>query len=159
MSKLKRIRENLNIPEDEPPPDWFIGGCPLEGKCLTSSLVYKATVKSVSGEMDYYGLTSNTFKERYNGHTSSFRGLKKPESEAKKTTLTSYIQKLEDKKEKYSVKWAIHKRAFSYKPGNSFCSLCLTEKTEILMADPRRTLNRRNELLEKCRHRAKFKLK
>ena len=85
--------------------------------------------------------------------------VQKPESEAKKTTLTSYIQKLEDKKEKYSVKWAIHKRAFSYKPGNSFCSLCLTEKTEILMADPRRTLNRRNELLEKCRHRAKFKLK
>ena len=159
MSKLKRIRENLNIPEDEPPPDWFIGGCPLEGKCLTSSLVYKATVKSVSGEMDYYGLTSNTFKERYNSHTGSFRGLKKPESEAKKTTLTSYIQKLEDKKEKYTIKWAIQKRAFSYKPGNGFCGLCLTEKTEILLADPRRTLNKRNELLEKCRHRAKFKLK
>ena len=122
-------------------------------------MVYKATVKSVSGEMDYYGLTANTFKDRDNGHTGSFRGLKKPESEAKKTTLTSYIQKLEDKKEKYSIKWAIHKRAFSYRPGGSFCSLCLTEKTEILLADPKRTLNRRNELLEKCRHRAKFKLK
>ena len=158
-TKLKRVRDNLNIAENEPPPDWFIGGCPLEGKCLTSSLVYKATVKSVSGEMDYYGLTSNTFKERYNGHTTSFRNLRKPESEAKKTTLTSYIQKLEQKKEKYSIKWAIQKRAFSYKPGSSFCGLCLTEKTEILLADPKRTLNKRNELLEKCRHRAKFKLK
>ena len=92
-------------------------------------------------------------------HTTSFRCLKKPESEAKKTTLTSYIQKLEDKKEKYNIKWAIQKRAFSYRPGSSYCSLCLTEKMEILLADPKRTLNRRNELLEKCRHRAKFKLK
>ena len=149
----------LKMPEDGSPPDWFIGGCPLDKKCLTSSLVYKATISSKSGNMDYYGLSANTFKERYLGHTQSFRNLYKQDSEAKKTTLSSYIEKLEGKNEKYSIKWAIQKRAFSYKPGCNFCSLCLTEKTEILLADPKRTLNKRNELLEKCRHRARFKLK
>ena len=159
-TKLKRLRTALKTSENDPPPNWFIGGCPLDNRCLTSSLVYKATVSSKSGDMDYYGLSANSFKERYLGHTSSFRSLYKPNSEAKqKTTLASYIEKLEGKKEKYSIKWAIQKRAFSYKPGCNFCSLCLTEKTEILLADPARTLNKRSELLEKCRHRAKFKLK
>ena len=168
-TKLKRLRTALKIPEGKPPPNWFIGGCPLDSKCQTTSLVYKATVSSGLGNMDYYGLTSNTFKERYTGHTHSFRALSKPEPKPdsvdknkdkkdQKTTLTSHIQKLQEKGEKYSIKWAIHKRAFSYQPGCNFCSLCLTEKTQILLADPKCTLNKRSELLEKCRHKAKFKL-
>ena len=165
-TKLKRLRTALEIPENQTwqPPDWFIGSCPLDKKCKTDSLVYKATVTSKkSGNMDYYGLTANTFKERYNSHCTSFRCLSKPESsdkskEVKKTTLTSHIQSLEEKGEKYSMKWQIQRRAFSYRPGCNFCSLCLTEKTQILLADPKKTLNRRTELLEKCRHKAKFKL-
>ena len=39
-----------------------------------------------------------------------------------------------------------------------FCQLCLAEKLAILWADPDTTLNKRSELVAKCRHRNKFKL-
>ena len=51
--------------------------CPLNGLCLTESIVYKATVSAATKpKMVYYGLTENRFKERYNDHTSSFRTRK-----------------------------------------------------------------------------------
>ena len=53
--------------------------CPLDGKCLTSGLIYLATVTRQDNPKDetYVGLTDNTFKTRYNGHTSSFRNENK----------------------------------------------------------------------------------
>ena len=42
--------------------------------------------------------------------------------------------------------------------GGATCDLCLTEKLTILMADPCSTLNRRDEILEKCKHKRKFTL-
>ena len=52
--------------------------CPLDGKCLTESLVYQATVTSGSGssgekKSNYLGLASTSFKDRYYNHTTSFR--------------------------------------------------------------------------------------
>ena len=38
------------------------------------------------------------------------------------------------------------------------CQLCLAEKLAILWADPDTTLNKRSELVAKCRHRNKYKL-
>ena len=49
--------------------------CPLPSKCLTSSIVYQATVtrNDTKEEKTYVGHTEGEFKTRYNGHTSSFR--------------------------------------------------------------------------------------
>ena len=49
--------------------------CSVNQKCQTSSLIYQATVTRHDNnkEESYIGLTDNTFKTRYNGHTSSFR--------------------------------------------------------------------------------------
>ena len=49
--------------------------CPLQGKCLTESVVYQATVtrKDNQQKETYVGLTEGPFKTRYNNHTSSFR--------------------------------------------------------------------------------------
>ena len=75
------------------------------------------------------------------------------------TTLSSHIWKLKDKGIPYEVKWSIKAR------GNGFSSvcrawdLCLTEKLVILTADQNTImLNRRDELLETCRHRRKHLL-
>ena len=38
------------------------------------------------------------------------------------------------------------------------CDLCLMEKLTILMADPSATLNKRDEIMEKCKHKRKFTL-
>ena len=39
--------------------------CPLDGKCLTSSIVYKATIKKASGNVSYLAVSERPFKERY----------------------------------------------------------------------------------------------
>ena len=39
------------------------------------------------------------------------------------------------------------------------CQLCLMEKTFIMLSDPKQTLNKRNEIVSKCRHRDKVLLK
>ena len=52
--------------------------CPLNGKCLQSSLIYQATVtrKDNSTNQTYIGPTENDFKTRYRNHTASVRHTK-----------------------------------------------------------------------------------
>ena len=102
----------------------------------------------------YIGLTSETFKSRYNGHTETFRN-----KEGKSTALSSHIWNLEESYKYYEIKWSIKKKAKTYMPGSSFCDLCNSEKLAILLADPEKALNKRSEILEMCRHRFPFKLK
>ena len=44
--------------------------CPLNGKCLTENLVYKAEITTTNVEETkiYIGMTSGTFKKRYANH-------------------------------------------------------------------------------------------
>ena len=60
---------------------------------------------------------------------------------------------------KWNVKWEIKERAPPYEPGNKDCKLCVSEKYHILNEDDNKSLNVRSELLSKCRHKAKWKLK
>ena len=48
------------------------------------------------------------------------------------------------------------KRASAYKGSATQCNLCLAEKFCILTADKQPLLNRRSELISKCRHESKF---
>ena len=42
---------------------------------------------------------------------------------------------------------------------DSWCNLCLEEKIQIMIyPDPEKLLNKRCELIARCRHRNKFKL-
>ena len=52
--------------------------------------------------------------------------------------------------------WAIVKHANTYKSGRRTCNLCLAEKICILNAEKNLLLNKRSELLSKCRHENKF---
>ena len=49
--------------------------CPLNGQCLTKSVIYQATVTTEDdgSKETYIGLTKNVFKERFNGHKMTFR--------------------------------------------------------------------------------------
>ena len=42
--------------------------------------------------------------------------------------------------------------------GGKQCDLCLMEKLTILMADPKSTLNKRDEIMKKCKHKQKYLL-
>ena len=129
--------------------------CPLDGKCKTANLVYKSTVEAAGKTKDYIGLTANTFKERFTGHKASFNHR----TQAHKTTLSSHIWELKDSQIPYTQHWSILSLAPSYSKEVRTCHLCLVEKTHISLADPTSTLNKRNEIIAKCRHRDKMLLK
>ena len=128
--------------------------CPLDGNCQTKSIVYRADVETTQGVMTYYGLTDRTFKERFNEHQFDLRHKKQSNS----TALSTYIHSLKDNSTDYKLTWKVHSKAFPYKPGSRRCDLCLQEKLAICLADPRKTLNSRNEMVSKCRHKRKYLL-
>ena len=125
--------------------------CPLEGACLTPSLVYKATVNTENERpMHYIGMTEHEFKSRYRNPKLSFNNKKY----AAGTTLSSHIWDLKKNKKQLTIKWFIVKRTKAYKSGQKQCSLCLAEKMCILNADKESLLNKRSELLQARRNRS-----
>ena len=129
--------------------------CPLEGQCLKSAVIYEATLDTAAAQFKYIGLTENTFKSRYSSHTSSFRHEKLRHS----TELSKKVWEMKDCDTPYDISWKIIQHAHPYKGGTRECNLCLTEKLYILMSDCKNLLNKRRELVSKCRHTNKFMLK
>ena len=135
--------------------------CPLENNCLASSVVYQALIESEVGTFNYFGMTEGTFKKRYNSHMFDIRH---PESNG--TTLSKKIQDLQNSNREYKVKWSIVDHACPYTAGAKSCDLCTAEKMHIALGrkgfkklpDGCILLNKRSELMSKCRHRAKFTL-
>ena len=128
--------------------------CPMDGKCLTKAVIYKATVKSEQAEKSYIGACETTFKERWRNHTSSFR-LEHKKSE---TALSQHIWQLKQSNMDYSITWAILKHTYPYSNISKRCQLCLWEKYFIITSNKAHTLNSRTELISKCRHQNKFLL-
>ena len=76
----------------------------------------------------------------------------------RKTELSKHVWMLKDSNKSYKVVWCIVARAPPYKSGSGRCALCLTEKSVIVRANPKGLLNKRTELISKCRHRNKYLL-
>ena len=124
--------------------------CPLDGQCQTKSIIHQATVTRHDNnkEETYVGLTENTFKTRYDGHTCSFRDKSKRYS----TALSNYIWTLIDSNTDYTIRWKIVDRGRAYSPSTKICNLCLKEKYIIICKPQMASLNSRNELKTECRH-------
>ena len=127
----------------------------MSGYCLKSAIIYRATVSSQSDVKHYIGATEQTFKRRYPKHKDAL--LKKDSQES--TSLSAYVWSLKDKKEDPSVKWEIIKQCTPYVCGSRRCDVCLSEKLFILRSDPTNSINKNTELMQKCRHSNKFKLR
>ena len=128
--------------------------CPLNGECLTQSLVSKATSSTSNKNFVYYGTSEGEFKTRYNNHTKSFTHREC----MNETELSKHVWNLKDHGLDNNLSWEIHKKTSSYQCGSKRCDLCLSEKVSIICADPDTSLNKRTELTSKCRHRNKFLL-
>ena len=76
----------------------------------------------------------------------------------KGSTLSKHIWALKDANTQHTVKWEILKQSSPYKCGTRKCDLCLTEKLAIIKGKSEKLLNKRSEILNKCRHSRKFKL-
>ena len=128
--------------------------CPLNGECTKGAMVYHADITAQAAIRRYLGATEPMFKKRYANHKSSFcNPVKKSE-----TCLSKYIWKLKDRNIPYEIKWSLHKQSFPYQCGTRKCDICLSEKLEILKGDPKFLINKRSEIMNKCRHKLKFKL-
>ena len=132
--------------------------CPLQGSCNTQSVIYNATVTTPTLDTKtYIGLTEGPWKQRYSQHKLSFNNHKYEQT----TTLSKFIWNTKRQTGKTpEVSWSISKPIPSYTNTSKRCLLCLSEKLSIVtFKHPTQLLNKRSELLSKCRHENKFLLR
>ena len=129
--------------------------CPLNGKCLQNSIVYKANVKVVkTGQIHkYIGIFYPPFKTRWLDHNKTFNHDRYRSS----TELSKLIWDLKDKNIEYSIDWEVITKCTSYKSGSKSCNLCTTEKLYIIKNPD--CINKKSELISKCRHKRKYLIK
>ena len=125
-------------------------GCPLENKCLTPIIVYRAddTNNKTDQHKYYYGISDTPLKERYENHKTFFRYR----SHLTASDLSKYYWKLVDNGAVPTIKFSIAKHV----KGNTFINnynLFLSEKAFIVRnLDDVNRLNKRSESLSKRRH-------
>ena len=132
-SNLKAIEQSKNEKNNEATSNCRTKAlCPVEGKCLTKSVIYKATVTYNNKKQIYIGFTARNFKTRYYEHMHSFRNKKLKES----TKLSSFVHtaKFNENMIKNNIKWSIKHRINQCKPSR-ICTLCNIERLEIAFAD------------------------
>ena len=131
--------------------------CPLNGHCLTTNALYEAEVSTPNlnyGQKFYKGITEPEFKSRYGNHKKSFNNNKY----MKDSELSKEVWRLKANNLNYSIKWRVIKQYPSYNQGSMRCSLCQNEKLAILEHVDSNLLNKRSEIISKCRHQNKYKL-
>ena len=133
------------------------GRVPIKRKCRVNDVIYKCIVSTTGfPNKVYLGTAEGEFKKRFYNHNSSFKN----ELKMNDTTLAKHVW---DLKLKHNVtptlKWYILKSVAPYSNITKKCRLCLQEKFEILSyPNPHELLNKRSELVSKCRHMNKFLL-
>ena len=125
----------------------------MRGECLAECVVYQATVTTQNTKKSYIGSTEGKFKTRYNNHTHSFRNTNKRNA----TCLSTFVHSSREQNgAEPKIEWEALHKCHPYGCGTRKCDLCLTEKLHILKG--KNLINKRTELLAKCRHSTKFKL-
>ena len=126
-------------------------------RCQVNNVIYKCDATRPLPKKMYLGLPGGEWKSRFYNHKLSF----KHKRYSNKTTLSSYMWHLKIvSSETPNLKWSILRCV----PPDSNISkkflLCLYEKLEIVTyQNQKELLNKRSELLCKCRHANKFLLK
>ena len=131
--------------------------CQLNGQCRTTNVVYQCEVTAPNiPRKIYIGVTEGEWKSRYSSHKQSFTHKKYSNN----TSLSTYIWELKDKHNiTPTLSWSILKRAKAYSNITKRCQLCLQEKLAIITyPKPEELLNKKSELISKCRHENKFLL-
>ena len=105
-------------------------------------------------DIRYIGLCEPTFKKRFGTHKTSFNRRDYEHS----TALSKEIWRIKDRNFVPSIKWNIVQQKKSYNPESGRCSVCQYEKYKIACYPVDNLLNKRTEIMAKCRHRRKFLL-
>ena len=131
--------------------------CPMDGFCLDRDVFYAADLTSDLrdyGTKVYKGICSTEWKGRFGNHKKAFRH----ERYMKDTELSKEVWRIKKKGGNFSIKWSKINNYASYRPEIGRCNLCQQEKLAIAMYEGKNMLNKRNEIISRCRHRFKYKL-
>ena len=131
--------------------------CSLDGKCLTPNIIYEAQImlnQPNYKQKVYIGTAETDFKQRFNNHTKSFN-LEHYEND---TELSQEYWAMKCNHFTPIVTWRIIRKCASFNTTKRKCYLCLHEKLEIASYKGDNLLNKRSELINKCRHQNKFTL-
>ena len=134
-----------------------VSQCLLQQTCIDNNILYQANITPVSENSEtkvYYGISETTFKLRYANHKRSFNRR----NHKSDTELSNKFWKLKDNKRSANITWEILGRHQSYNTSSKRSSLCLSEKLQIALHRNNYMLNRRTEILNKCRHKNKYAL-
>ena len=127
---------------------------PMNGNCLKNNMIYKCTVSptTTTKQRAYPWLAEGEWTQRYYKHRQSFRDARHKNN----TALSSYLWGFKKKtSEIRKLTWSIRKiQTFQwYSDISKLCVLCLHEKLHIATYhDQEELLNKRSELILKCRH-------
>ena len=125
--------------------------CPTPGECLSTNVIYHATVKHDGKSAEYIGSTEPEFKLRYGNHKKSF----KHETYKSETTLSKYVWD-KNLNPKPNIKWKFLKKCTTYDVGKKSCDLCISEKFFIIKNLHRTSLiNKRTDIGNSCPHKRK----
>ena len=130
--------------------------CPLKGSCQHKNFVYfcKFSTPDLNQNHPHYiRFAEHTFKDRLYKQSNSFKYKSKRNS----AELSNFIWG--KKKEKVNVNFdrSILDKAKPYSTASKKCIFCLTEKYHIIFSI-KNMLNKRSDLVTKCRHENKFYL-
>ena len=105
-------------------------------------------------EKVYFGVAEKSFKDRFYNHTKSFTH----EDYANDTELSKEYWDIKRNNFIPKVTWSIVRECPPYSLSKRKCYLCLNEKLEINSYKGNNLLNKRSELINKCRHLNKHTL-
>ena len=130
--------------------DW-----PLQEKCLSENALYQADISSENFQTKiYYGISETKFKTRYSNHKKSFNH----EKHKNDTQLSNELWKIKASKEEPVLVWKILGQYQPYNVNTRRRLLCLNEKLQMAIYRGNNMLNKRTEIISKCRHRNKYAL-
>ena len=150
-SKQRQANQNLYNGRN---PDNY----PLDNNCLTSKIVYSA--KMITDDQQpsksYLGIFETEFKTRFNNPKKSFRYRQS----RKYIELSKYIWELEEKHTEYQIRCSLTQKSCGHNTVTKSWNLCLLEKLMLCsFSDKSRLINKRLDLVCKCRNENKLMLK
>ena len=131
--------------------------CPLNEKCLTNNVLYQASITTTEENPKtkiYYGVCETAFKLRYANHKKTFNNIEYQTD----TDLSNEYWNIILANQISNISWKILGTHKSYNQSSKQCVLCLTEKLAIALHKDDNILNKRSEIISKCRHRNKYML-
>ena len=129
--------------------------CPLQEKCLSENTLYQADISSKKFQTKiYHGISETKFKTRFSNHKKSFNH----EKHKNDTQLSNELWNIKASKKEPVLVWKILGQYQPYNVNTKRCLLCLNEKLQIAIYRGNIMLNKRTEIISKCRHKNKYAL-